>query len=236
LEAPAEPKCLPKSPRERFAPLELGIKSRMRSINIPSLWAYAKEISSVSSSIDSKTSGDLEKVVTMKTTNYKAYITCLVLSITALLSFTHPLEASSNDAFLNRLQGSWQGEGKAMGAAARLQLKWEWVLGGKFLRLSLKNEMQRAAGETQAFEGHAYYRLASPGKCEGKWFDSRGESFPISCNVEGEALTSLWGTPEQEQGKSVYRFLEAGKLEVVDSVMAKNGTWKEFGRFIVIRQ
>ena len=119
--------------------------------------------------------------------------------------------------------------------SARLQMKWEWVLGRKFLRLSLKNEMQSATSNT-AFEGHAYYRLASEGKCEGKWFDSRGVSFPISCSIEGDALTALWGTPEEEQGKSVYRLLEPGKLEVVDSVRQKDGTWKEFGRFVVIRQ
>ncbi len=171
----------------------------------------------------------------MNNANYKNYTLGIALSLSMLLLFTLRLEASTTDAFLNRLEGSWQGEGKAMRTPARLQMKWEWVLGGKFLRLSLKNEMQSATGNT-AFEGHAYYRLSGDGKCEGKWFDSRGASFPINCKIEGESLTALWGTPEQEQGKSIYRFLEAGKLEVVDSVMDKNGTWKEFGRFVVIRQ
>ncbi|MCM3873989.1 MAG: hypothetical protein ND895_25150 [Pyrinomonadaceae bacterium] len=171
----------------------------------------------------------------MKNSNFKNRTLGIAVSLSMLLFFTHRLEASMTDAFLNRLEGNWQGEGKSMGTSARMQMKWEWVLGKKFLRLSLKNEMQGATGNT-AFEGHAYYRLSGGGKCEGKWFDSRGASFPISCNIEGEALTALWGTPEQEQGKSVYSFLEAGKLEVVDSVMDKSGKWKEFGRFVVVRQ
>lgn len=172
----------------------------------------------------------------MKNANYQRHRICVAISLIVLVLFTQTLEASPNDAFLNRFQGTWQGDGKTMGMTARLQMKWEWVLGTKYLRLSLKNEMQSGAGQPQVFEGHAYYRPAGEGKYEGQWFDSRGLSFPIKGNMEGDALTALWGTPELEEGKSVYRFLEAGKMEVVDSVKQKDGTWKEFGRFVVIRQ
>lgn len=41
----------------------------------------------------------------------------------------------------------------------------------------------------------------------------------------------MWGAPGQEQGKSVYRLLADGKLEVVDSVRQPDGNWREFGRF-----
>ena len=171
----------------------------------------------------------------MNTANYKNYTTSIVVSLSMLLVFTYRIEAASIDAFLNRLQGTWQGDGKAFGMSARLHMKWEWVLGGKFLRLSLKNEMQSATGNT-VFEGHAYYQSAGEGKYEGEWFDSRGESFPVKGTLEADALTALWGAPGQEQGKSVYKLLEAGKLEVIDSVRQKDGTWREFARFMVIRQ
>lgn len=36
-------------------------------------------------------------------------------SVSVSLSFTHRLEASSSDAFLNRFQGTWQGDGKLWG-------------------------------------------------------------------------------------------------------------------------
>lgn len=172
----------------------------------------------------------------MKNANYKILTIGIAVSLSVVLLFFHTAEASPSDLFLNRFQGTWQGDGKSLGMSARLQMKWEWVLRSKFLRLSLKNEMQRAAGQTQVFEGHAYYQSVGEGKYEGKWFDSQGASFSISANIEGDALTALWGSPGQEHGKSVYRFMEAGKLEVVDSVRQKDGTWKEFGRFIVIRQ
>jgi hypothetical protein len=166
--------------------------------------------------------------------NHKTCKTYLAVSVIALLLCNQTLGASRHDDFLNRLQGSWRGDGKTSGMPARLQMNWEWVLGRKFLRLSLKNEMQMPT--RSVFEGHAYYRLEEKGKCAGQWFDSRGVSFPIVCDIDGDAMTALWGTAEQEQGKSVYRLLASDKLEVVDSVRHTDGTWKEFGRFVVIRQ
>jgi hypothetical protein len=172
----------------------------------------------------------------MRNTNYKTNPIFMVASVAVLLLFSYGLKASTADVFLNRLQGTWQGDGKTLGMPARLQMKWEWVLGGKFLRLSLKNEMQAANRQLQTFEGHAYYQPAGEAKYQGEWFDSRGESFPIKGNIEGDALIALWGAPGKEQGKSVYRLIEAGKLEVIDFVMDKDGAWKEFGRFVMIRQ
>ena len=139
-----------------------------------------------------------------------------------------------SDSIFKRLHGSWSGAGKALEMPANLRMSWEWVLGEKFLRLSLKNEMKAASGQVQLFEGHAYYQ-PSEAKCEGTWFDSRGISFPIKCSVAGQSLTAMWGAPGQENGKSVYSLLADGKLEVVDSVKQKDGSWKEFGRFVVSR-
>lgn len=172
----------------------------------------------------------------VKNPNYNSYSVCITVSLALFLVLTPRLQARSGDAFLDRFQGTWQGDGKSFGRPASLHMTWEWVLEGKFLRLSLKSESKSAAGEIQAFEGHAYYQAAGDGKYEGKWFDSRGESFPINGSAEGASLIALWGAPGKEQGKSVYRFLDAAKLEVVDSVKQTNGTWKEFGRFVVVRK
>ena len=151
-----------------------------------------------------------------------------------LLLLTAVTAQSQTDSIFKRLSGTWKGEGKALGMPATLQLSWEWVLGEKFLRLSLKNEMKVPDGQVRVFEGHAYYQ-PSEAKCEGTWFDSRGVSFPLKCSVEGQSLTAIWGTPETEQGKSVYSLVAGGKLEVVDSVRQKDGTWREFGRFVMSR-
>jgi hypothetical protein len=152
----------------------------------------------------------------------------------ALLLLVPATVYPQSDSLFKRLHGSWSGEGKTLEMPATLRMTWEWVLGEKFLRLNLKNEMKTASGQVQLFEGHAYYQ-PSEAKCEGTWFDSRGTSFPIKCRIEGQSLTAMWGGPGQENGKSVYSFLAGGKLEVVDSVKQKDGSWKEFGRFLMSR-
>lgn len=173
----------------------------------------------------------------MKIFSVRISLVCLVLS--PLLYFTEASAQPQAEAFLKRFQGTWQGDGKAFGMPARLDLKWDWVLGDKFLRLSLRNEMRNTNGQTQVFEGHAYYRpvgSANQSKYEARWFDSRGTSFPILAHREGESLIALWGSPDQEEGKSVYRLVETGKLEVIDAVRQKDGSWREFGRFVLQRQ
>ncbi len=158
----------------------------------------------------------------------------IIIASLALLLLVPGAAYPQNDSIFKRLHGSWRGEGKTLEMPATLRMTWEWVLGEKFLRLSLKNKMKAANGQVQLFEGHAYYQ-PSEAKCEGTWFDSRGTSFPIKCSVEGPSVTALWGATGQENGKSVYTFLPDGKLEVVDSVKQKDGSWKEFGRFVMSR-
>ena len=159
-----------------------------------------------------------------------------VLALALLLVFSIPCPAQSQqNAFLSRLEGNWQGEGKAFGMAAKLELKWEWVLNKKFLRLTIKNEMNRN-GQPQLFEGQAYYKALSADTFEAQWFDSRGWTFPIKAQLEGDSLIALWGSPDKEEGKSIYRLVDDSTLEVVDLVKQKDGTFKEFGRVTLKRQ
>src|SRR5262245_41932047 len=162
----------------------------------------------------------------MKNQLHKATVAALFLFLLAATAYPQ------TDPVFKRLAGSWGGEGKALGMPATLRMTWDWVLGEKFLRLSLRNEMKGANGQVQLFEGHAYSQPAA-GKCEGTWFDSRGTSFRIKCSGEGSSVTAMWGATGQEQGKSVYRILADGKLEVVDSVQQPDGNWREFGRFML---
>ena len=95
--------------------------------------------------------------------------------LSLLLLLLVPAYASSqDDKFLKRLQGEWEGDGTALGGAARLRIKWEWVLDNKFLRLSLRSEMSAADGARRLFEGQAYYRPSGVDKYVAHWFDSRG--------------------------------------------------------------
>ena len=153
--------------------------------------------------------------------------------IVSLLLFTLLLvgkAAAQDDNFLKRLHGDWEGSGNAFGGAAQLRIKWEWVLENKFLRLTLKNEMNAPNGTKRTFEGQAFYRAEGGDKYVAHWFDSRGVAFSIKAHLDGNTLVALWGSPETEEGKSTYQLLDETTLEVVDSVKQKDGTFREFGR------
>jgi hypothetical protein len=133
------------------------------------------------------------------------------------------------DPLLSRLAGSWAGTGTVLNQPAKIEMEWAWQLNGQFLKLSFKNQMGTAPQIT-VFEGHAYYRAGADGRYRGMWFDNSGMFRPLDARRDGEALVSQWGTPETEQGETTYRLLADGKMEVVDRVKGKDGSWREFGR------
>lgn len=152
--------------------------------------------------------------------------------IICIVSCTTLAQSSSIDRFA----GTWEGQGKFFDLSSQLQLKWEWVLDQKFLRLTLKNETTSTDGRKQIFSGHAYYQASStPNKFEAQWFDSRGITFPIKATFDGTTLESNWGSPEKEEGKSTYKLIDAETMEIIDSVKQKDGTWREFGRTVLKR-
>ena len=104
------------------------------------------------------------------------------------------------------------------------------------MTLSLRHEVSAPNSSKQIFEDHAYYQPQGMDKYAAHWFDSRGVPFPIKAYVEGNTLTSLWGSPDKEEGKSTYQLIDDGTLRVVDSVKQKDGTFSEFSSATLKRQ
>ena len=115
-------------------------------------------------------------------------------------------------ASLAWLEGIWRGPGTMFGEASEARLEVRPALSGRFLELSW-----RVGG----FEGRAFYRPAGWPASEGggwraTWFDSRGISFPILAVATPRLLTAHWGSEDTERGRTTYRLLPDGRLEVVD--------------------
>lgn len=142
---------------------------------------------------------------------------------------------STNNDFLKRFIGTWNGEGKITGLDSKIVMTWENALDEKFIKLSFRNEMKRKDGGIQIFEGIAFYKAKDAQKYQGNWFDSGGEAHPIDAQVDGNALTSIWGTEGAKLGRTIYRLIDEQKMEVVDSVKLPNRTWYEFGRAFYVR-
>ena len=146
-----------------------------------------------------------------------------------LLALVLVLQVSA-DTLLTRFAGQWSGEGTVLNQPSKISIAWTPELNGQFLRLTFRNEMPKAT-----FEGHAYYRPTGDGRYRGMWFDNSGMLRPLDARRDGDALISKWGTPETEEGETTYRLLSDARMEIVDRVKSKDGTWREFGRSTVSR-
>jgi hypothetical protein len=141
-----------------------------------------------------------------------------------------PIDQANADPLLNRLAGRWAGDGIVVNQPSKISLSWSWELNGQFLKLSFRNEMPK-----QTFEGHAYYRPSTSGGYRGMWFDNSGMFRPLEARRDGDALVSKWGTPDTEEGETTYRLLSDTRMDIIDRVKSKDGTWREFGRSTVER-
>ena len=131
---------------------------------------------------------------------------------------------------LEQWLGTWHGTGSNSGVEADLTLRFERVLGGRFVRLALANQIGPPATREQ-FEGLALYWPEAPGQLQGSWFDSHGTVYALEAKVFGDTLLVIWRDEKQPGGRSSYRLVPPSTLEVIDSVRAPDGTWREFARY-----
>ncbi|HYM81818.1 MAG TPA: hypothetical protein VEY91_10490 [Candidatus Limnocylindria bacterium] len=149
-------------------------------------------------------------------------LSCIVALASGDIEAIAPLEV---------LSGGWMGEGQSLGREARIEMTWESVLGGKFMKIAYRSEIRSRAGTTRVFEGHGYYwRAEGWGEHRGAWFDSEGERHPIEATFDGRVLLSTWGTESTKLGRTAYRLIDPATIVLVDSIRTANGTWKEFTR------
>ncbi|HEY7378483.1 MAG TPA: hypothetical protein VH542_07365 [Steroidobacteraceae bacterium] len=141
----------------------------------------------------------------------------------------HASAAPETTLPLDRWLGTWQGPGSNSGVTANLTLRFERALGGRFVKVSLSNQIGPPETREQ-FEGLALYWPSGAGQIRGSWFDSQGTVYALDVQVFGETLLAIWHD-EQPRGRSSYRLVQPGVLEVIDSVRAPDGSWREFARY-----
>ncbi|HZY81803.1 MAG TPA: hypothetical protein VFE50_19905 [Cyclobacteriaceae bacterium] len=145
------------------------------------------------------------------------------------------LAQDAKPSILERLSGEWTADGKAFGMPAKIFMKWEPALEGKFMKLTYNMEMTTKDGKRQVFNGIAFYKPKGDGTFVATWVDSSGDMHPIAATVDGSTLVSVWGTPETKLGKTTYAFIDDDKVEIVDQIK-RNDKWNEFNRNTVVRK
>ncbi|MEP5610966.1 MAG: DUF6705 family protein [Cyclobacteriaceae bacterium] len=124
--------------------------------------------------------------------------------------------------------GTQKGKGTLMGAEAEFSMQWEWTLNDQFLKLTFANSRKSKEGTPIVFKANGFYKLLDDSRVVGNWFDSRGISFPLNGTITDTELTIIWGTPQTEQGKTVYQLTPDNQINVIDFFLA-DGQYRQFG-------
>ncbi|MEM8510204.1 MAG: hypothetical protein AAF717_20390 [Bacteroidota bacterium] len=144
-------------------------------------------------------------------------------SLIALLS----VQICISQNFLEKVATTkWKGEGLLLGSKASFMMDWNSILDGKFYQLKFQN--QREASRESIFKAIGVYKKNEDNQVSGTWFDSRGFSFPLKGEVSSDKLIIFWGSPEIEEGKTIYTMQNDATLFVEDYIL-KDGELIQFG-------
>ncbi|UJH68630.1 hypothetical protein [Allomuricauda sp. SCSIO 65647] len=129
--------------------------------------------------------------------------------------------------FFGKVSGNlWEGTGELLGSEATFRMEWEQILDGKFYQLSFQN--QREESKEFIFKAIGVYKKNEDNLISGTWFDSRGFSFPLKGEVSSDKLIIFWGSPELEEGKTIYTIKNDSTISVEDYIL-KDGELIKFG-------
>ena len=143
--------------------------------------------------------------------------------------------AGPDAEIFSRLQGAWTGSGTFSGAPATVDLTWDSVLGGRFQRLTVGIEFTPVGAPTRKFGGHGYYDASRGDRVSGHWFDTAGNSYPLTGLIGAGVLEVQWGPAEPFRGRSTYRLGADGTLSVTDAMRKEDGTFKDFSSLVLKR-
>ena len=119
---------------------------------------------------------------------------------------------------------------------ASLEFEWQSALGGRYSSLSITNRMKTDDGQEFLFQGIAYYQVNEEEIFTGVWVDSQGDIMPIKAKLHDQTLVANWGTLDAKHGRSTYRLMENGQLEVTDEVGNDKGKYSQFGHSVLSRK
>lgn len=141
---------------------------------------------------------------------------------------------AKGDLTIGGFIGTWHGNGQLFGMKADFKITFEWVLKKQFMQLTFLNNLKDKEGHEQELNSLAFYKLIGEDLLQGYWFDSRGTILPLNANMKDSVLTTLWGGPNTEKGKTIYSLVGIDRLDVTDYIL-KNEQWKEFGHAVYYR-
>ncbi|WP_262694386.1 hypothetical protein [Kordiimonas aquimaris] len=154
------------------------------------------------------------------------YGNAVLLTAVLLVTAAFPSTAT-DDPPLASFMGDWQSNGDAFGRPAVSTIKFAPAFGGKLVHLQYNINIITNGTPTPAFSGVAYYKQLTDDRYQAFWADIEGSIHPIASTLEGQALTSIWGTEETRLGRTRYEILSDGTMRITDWARVDD-EWKQF--------
>lgn len=130
----------------------------------------------------------------------------------------------SGSGWPDLLAGSWHSDCTAFGKTAKCRYDWRPGLHDHLLTVTYR--VEEASTARPLFSGDGVYRIEGSA-LTGYWSDSNGALHPLEGTWDGRTLTVLWGTPQTQRGRTVYRLLGDGHLRIEDAIL-RDDAWTGF--------
>ncbi len=136
--------------------------------------------------------------------------------------------AAAEAPWFEPFTGTWTGTGRFMGNDAQYELAVAPALDGHFVRFSVRYRWRDANGADATFTGEGLYPAQAAASMRGAWFDCENHHFATTAWLETpQAMVVHWGDGAALRGRTEYRLLPGGELQVGDS-FSQNGNWQQF--------
>jgi hypothetical protein len=159
-----------------------------------------------------------------------------LLTVPASVSGQTAPAQSEAAATLDWMVGDWSGNGKHFGRDSVVTMSVKTVAGGA--AYSMDYSVIVSAGGNQPemrFAAHGVYQRAKGRKWHGRWIDNFGNLHDLFGAIDGQKMTTLWGSPSTEIGRSTYALVD-GQLRVIDTSLNKDGIFSEFGQSQLVKR
>ncbi len=132
---------------------------------------------------------------------------------------------------LDWMVGDWVGEGITFGRPSRVTLTLRPIFAGRTMVMDYAVTVA-AKDKIPAlnFAAHAYYKISNDSRWDGRWIDNFGNFHNLSGAIKGSALTSIWGSPATEIGRTHY-VLEGDVLTITDKSLSSTGNFDVFATY-----
>jgi hypothetical protein len=133
----------------------------------------------------------------------------------------------------NALEGDWRSDGNAFGQPAVSQMRWASVMENCYWQLDYVIETNPGTERASIFMGRGVHQ-SEDGNVFGQWIDNRGDMHDLDGSITDTELLVYWGEPTDTLGRSRYRVLDDGTIQVTDWILREDG-WRQFNDNVFVR-